>query len=64
MAVPQVLKDMPIPPDSDPRKTAAARSGSSQKECSRCRIADTAKFDVEAGEADEFRKHSTSNEEY
>ena len=42
LAVPQELKDMPIPPDSDPRKrlvmkavTAAASSGSPQMEDSR-----------------------------
>ena len=63
MAVPQELKDMPIPPDSDPRKrratkaaTAAASSGSSQMEGSRAvaetptqqnSMADESRMDVE-----------------
>ena len=65
MAVPQELKDMPIPPDSDPRKrramkaaTAAASSGSSQMEGSRAvaetptqqnSMADESRMDVEEG---------------
>ena len=49
LAVPQELKDMPIPPDSDPRKryamkaaTAAASSSGSQVEGSRA-VAETPK---------------------
>ena len=50
LAVPQELKDMPIPPDSDPRKrramkavTAVASSGSSQMESSRA-VADESRM--------------------
>ena len=61
LAAPQELKDVPIPPDSDPRKrramkaaTGVASSGSSQMESSRA-VADESRMDVQGEERDEFR---------
>ena len=57
LAAPQGPKDVPIPPDSDPRKrhamkaaSAVASSGSSQMESSRS-VAEESRMDVEASEA-------------
>ena len=67
LAVPQELKDMPIPPDSDPRKrramkavTAVASSGSSQMESSRA-VADESRMDVEGEGRDESRSSTEPN---
>ena len=75
--VPQELKDMPIPPDSDPRKrrvmkaaTAAASSGSSQMEDSRAvaetptqqkSTTDESRKDVEGEKTDESRRSTAPN---
>ena len=65
LAAPQESKDMPTPPDSDPRKrhamkvaTGAARSSSTQMEGNRA-VADESRMDVE--EKFERRKHQTTN---
>ena len=71
LAVPKELKDMPIPPDSDPRRrramkaaTVAASSGSSQMEGSRSvaeaptqqnSMVNESSMDDEGEEGDEFR---------
>ena len=67
MAAQQESKDVPIPPDSDPRKrramkavTAVARSGSSQMESSRA-VADGLRMDVEEEERYEFRSSKAQN---
>ena len=72
LAAPQESKDVPIPPDSDPRKrhamkasTAVASSGSSQMESSRA-VADDSRMDVEGEEREtnsEVRKNRTSDDE-
>ena len=67
LAAQQESKDVPIPPDSDPRKrramkavTAVARSGSSQMEGSRA-VADGLRMDVEEEERYEFRSSKAQN---
>ena len=67
LAAPQESKDVPIPPDSDPRKrramkavTAVARSGSSQMESSRA-VADGKRMDVEEEERYEVRSSKAQN---
>ena len=77
LAAPQELKDMPIPPDSDPRKrraikaaTVVAISGSSQMEGNRAVAetptqqhsrADGSRMDVEGEERDESRSSKAQN---
>ena len=67
LAAPQESKDVPIPPDSDPRKrratkavTAVARSGISQMESSRA-AADGLRMDVEEEKRYEFRSSKAQN---
>ena len=67
LAVPQELKDMPIPPDSDPRKrrsmkaaTAAASSSSSKMEISRA-VADESRMDVEEEDKEESSNSKALN---
>ena len=67
LAVPRELKNVPIPPISDPRKgrtmnaaTAVASSGRSQMESSRA-VADESRLDVEGEERGEFRSSTEPN---
>ena len=73
LAGPQELKDMPIPPDSDPRKrrvtkaaTAAASSGSSHMAVAETptqqqSTTDESRMDVEGEERDESRSSTEPN---
>ena len=67
LAAPQELKDVPIPPDSDPRKRramkaaiAVASSGSSQMDSNRA-VTDESRMDVEGEERDESRASKAQN---
>ena len=67
LAAPQELKDVPIPPDSNPRKrramkeaTAVASSGRSLAD-SNCAVADESRMNVGAEEKDESRGSTEPN---